>query len=344
MSNLLFNNALKRVSQKTPPIWFMRQAGRYHSHYQNLKKDHSFEDLCKNPELAARTALGPIEDFDFDVSILFSDILFPLEALGMSLKYNPGPVFGKFIDHSNFNELKEVEEAILDLNFQSEALKITRDILPKNKSLIGFVGGPWTVASYGTGMNKGISFEGNFRNNFIHKLLTKKIIPLLKRNIQLQISSGAEIVMIFDTDAARIGNSKDFYAYSDLIYNDLIKPFDGRVGFFAKHPFEYNFFIETINSNEDKTLSGIGFDHTFEISHWLRKTKRGFVQGNFNQEILTKSLDEVKRELDKYIEPILNLNLSERAGWVCGLGHGILKTTPEENVSYFIKTIRENFK
>ena len=65
---------------------------------------------------------------------------------------------------------------------------------------------------------------------------------------------------------------------------------------------------------------------------------------NFNQEILTRSLDEVKRELDKYMEPILNLNLSERAGWVCGLGHGILKTTPEENVSYFIKTIRENFK
>ena len=98
MSNLLFRNALKRVSQKTPPIWFMRQAGRYHTHYQNLKKNYSFEDLCKNPELAAQTALGPIEDFDFDVSILFSDILFPLEALGMSLKYNPGPVFGKFID------------------------------------------------------------------------------------------------------------------------------------------------------------------------------------------------------------------------------------------------------
>jgi len=267
-----------------------------------------------------------------------------LEALGMSLKYNPGPVFGKFIDHSNFNELKGVEEAILDLNFQSEALKITRDILPKNKSLIGFVGGPWTVASYGTGMNKGISYEGNFRNDFIYKLLTEKIIPLLKKNIELQISSGAEIVMIFDTDAARIGNSKDFYAYSDIVYNNLIKPFDGSVGFFAKHPFEYNFFIEAINSNEDKTLSGIGFDHTFEISHWLRKTKRGFVQGNFNQEILTRSLDEVKRELDKYMEPILNLNLSERAGWVCGLGHGILKTTPEENVSYFIKTIRENFK
>ena len=305
MSNLLFNNALKRVSQKTPPIWFMRQAGRYHSHYQNLKKDHSFEDLCKNPELAALTALGPIKDFDFDVSILFSDILFPLEALGMDLKYNPGPVFSKFIDHSNFNELKKVEDAILDLNFQSEALKITREILPKNKSLIGFVGGPWTVSSYGTGMNKGINFEGNFRNDFIYKLLTMKIIPLLKKNIEMQISSGAEIVMIFDTDAARIGNSKDFYDYSDLIYNNLIKPFNNKVGFFAKHPFDYNFFIEKINSNEDKALSGIGFDHTFEISQCLRKIKKGFVQGNFNQEILTKSLDEVKRELDKYIEPII---------------------------------------
>ena len=281
MSNLLFNNALKRVSQKTPPIWFMRQAGRYH----NLKKDHSFEDLCKNPELAALTALGPIKDFDFDVSILFSDILFPLEALGMDLKYNPGPVFSKFIDHSNFNELKKVEDAILDLNFQSEALKITREILPKNKSLIGFVGGPWTVSSYGTGMNKGINFEGNFRNDFIYKLLTMKIIPLLKKNIEMQISSGAEIVMIFDTDAARIGNSKDFYDYSDLIYNNLIKPFNNKVGFFAKHPFDYNFFIEKINSNEDKALSGIGFDHTFEISQCLRKIKKGFVQGHFNQEI-----------------------------------------------------------
>mgnify|MGYP001204629548 FL=1 len=344
MSNLLFNNALNRIPQKTPPIWFMRQAGRYHSHYQNLKINNSFEDLCKNPKLAAQTALGPIEDFDFDVSILFSDILFPLEALGMDLKYNPGPVFSKFIDHSNFDELKKVEEAIIDLSFQGDALRITRDILPKNKSLIGFVGGPWTVTSYGTGMNKGVKYKGNFKNDFIFKLLTLKIIPLLKKNIELQISSGAEIVMIFDTDASRIGNSEDFYIYSKLVYDNLIKPFDCKVGFFAKHPFDYNFFIENINSEANKTLSGIGFDHTFEISDWLKKTNRGFVQGNFSQDILTKPLDDVKRALDKYIEPILNLELSDRAGWVCGLGHGILKTTPEENVSYFIKTIRENFK
>ena len=73
----------------------MRQAGRYHSHYQQLKEKYSFEELCKVPELAAEVACGPVEEFDFDVSILFSDILFPLDYLGMSLKFNPGPIFEK---------------------------------------------------------------------------------------------------------------------------------------------------------------------------------------------------------------------------------------------------------
>ena len=83
--NKKFMNLLDGKPQSTPPIWFMRQAGRYHSHYQNLRKTHSFEDLCKTPELAAEVACGPMADFDYDVSILFSDILFPLELLGLQL-------------------------------------------------------------------------------------------------------------------------------------------------------------------------------------------------------------------------------------------------------------------
>jgi uroporphyrinogen decarboxylase len=73
------------------PVWMMRQAGRYHRHYQGLRARHSFVDLCKQPELAAETAMGPIRDFDFDAAILFSDLLFPLEALGMGLSYDPAP-------------------------------------------------------------------------------------------------------------------------------------------------------------------------------------------------------------------------------------------------------------
>ena len=95
LRNLRFHNALARTPQITPPIWLMRQAGRYHRHYQNLRRQHSFMDLCKRPELAAQVALGPVQDFDFDTAILFSDLLFPLEALGMGLQYTDrGPELG----------------------------------------------------------------------------------------------------------------------------------------------------------------------------------------------------------------------------------------------------------
>src|SRR4030081_3165052 len=88
-------NALARRGQSVPPIWLMRQAGRYHRHYQALRQKHSFMDLCKRPEPAAEVALGPVLDFDFDAAILFSDLLFPLEALGMGLEYTDrGPRLG----------------------------------------------------------------------------------------------------------------------------------------------------------------------------------------------------------------------------------------------------------
>src|SRR6266542_7138749 len=92
VGNRRFQNALVRRGQATPPIWMMRQAGRYHSHYRALRQKYSFMDLCKQPELATEVALGPVLDFDFDAAILFSDLLFPLEALGMGLEYtDQGP-------------------------------------------------------------------------------------------------------------------------------------------------------------------------------------------------------------------------------------------------------------
>ena len=87
-----FQNALRGIPQAVPPVWMMRQAGRYHRHYQELRKKHSFVDLCRIPELAAEAARGPVADFDFDLAILFSDLLFPLEALGLSPAVPGGPV------------------------------------------------------------------------------------------------------------------------------------------------------------------------------------------------------------------------------------------------------------
>ena len=104
MANQRFVNAIRLKEQNIPPIWFMRQAGRYHSHYQNLKKKYSFEELCKTPELAAEVAVGPVNEFDFDIAILFSDILFILEALGMDLKFDPGPILSQELNHDNWKK------------------------------------------------------------------------------------------------------------------------------------------------------------------------------------------------------------------------------------------------
>ena len=97
----------------------MRQAGRYHKHYQSLRQKHSFMELCKDPKLAAQVALGPVLDFDFDVAILFSDLLFPLEALGMGLTYpDSGPQLDWNLTSENFGKLKSIDQALPGLEFQ----------------------------------------------------------------------------------------------------------------------------------------------------------------------------------------------------------------------------------
>ena len=91
MTETALTAALARRNTGRPPVWFMRQAGRYHSHYQGLKRQVDFITLCKDPLWAAETAMGPVHDFNFDAAILFSDLLFPLEVMGMGLRYDPGP-------------------------------------------------------------------------------------------------------------------------------------------------------------------------------------------------------------------------------------------------------------
>src|SRR5438477_5308836 len=131
-----FQNALARRAQATPPIWLMRQAGRYHKHYQALRARHSFMDLCKQPELAAEVALGPVLDFDFDAAILFSDLLFPLEAFGMGLEYtDQGPRLEWKLDPKSVSSLRPVDEAWPHLLFQGEAMRATRERLPPDRSL-----------------------------------------------------------------------------------------------------------------------------------------------------------------------------------------------------------------
>ena len=229
MSNNLFTNCLNKVEQSTPPIWFMRQAGRYHKHYQKLKEKYTFEELCKIPELASEVACGPIKEFDFDVSILFSDILFPLEGLGLPLKFNPGPIFGDFINKDNFQKYTNIDQAIEHMKFQKEAIKITREQLPKSKSLIGFVGGLWTLLRFAVD-KKNKFFEPQ---NFHFEFLENTLLPLIKKNIQLQLDAGVEIVMIFDSGLGDLNSVLFMDKYVNLI-QDLSNSFPHKIGYYCK--------------------------------------------------------------------------------------------------------------
>ena len=339
MPNTKFLNSLNRTPQKGPPVWFMRQAGRYHDHYQALKKDHTFEELCKNPLLAAETAMGPINEFDFDVAILFSDILFPLEALGMDLSYNPGPQFGLHLNEENANSLLVNQNPISFMNFQGEAIERTIERLPKEKSFIGFVGGPWTLISYACNINKD-SRQINL-NNFQIGLLDNVILPLLKENIKLQLNAGAEVVMIFDSAAHQL-DEEDLNIYLEKTFNSLAKEFPNKVGYYAKDGINY----ETIIAKQDDheiDLAGMGLDSNIDIRDYFKKTTNGFVQGNFSEHFLTLPHEEFLPKLDMFINKMSDLTPEDRAGWVCGLGHGVLKTTPQENVKEFVRRIREAF-
>ena len=119
--NKRFHRSLQKKEQEVPPIWMMLQAGRYHKHYQKLKKKYTFEQLCRNPELACEVTLGPILDFDFDAAILFSDILFPLDYLGMKLSFSPGPVFQNNLTHLMLKQYN-IDEFDDYIQFQYQSL------------------------------------------------------------------------------------------------------------------------------------------------------------------------------------------------------------------------------
>lgn len=339
MPNKKFKNALERKSQACPPIWLMRQAGRYHDHYQSLKKNYTFEELCKKPRLAAETAMGPINEFDFDVAILFSDILFPLEALGMDLSYNPGPQFGLHLDEENAGSLLTNQNPIDFMDFQGEAIERTIERLPEEKSLIGFVGGPWTLIAYACNVNKDLSDISI--SNFQVGLLENVILPLLKENIKLQLNAGAEIVMIFDSAAHQLAD-EDFKIYLDKTFNELAKEFPNKVGYYAKDGINYDIIIDKKNQ-EGIALAGMGLDSSIDLKDYFNQTGNGFIQGNFSENFLTLPYEQFLPKLEDFINHMADLRPDDRLGWVCGLGHGVLKTTPQENVKAFVTKIRENF-
>jgi uroporphyrinogen decarboxylase len=335
-----FRRALAGEPQDVPPIWLMRQAGRYHRPYQELREKYRFDDLCRQPELAAEVAMGPVRDFDFDAAILFSDLLFPLEALGMSLSYDDGPPkLDGPLDARRIARFRTLEEALPRLRFQAEAIRLTRRSLPAEKGLIGFVGGPWTLFVYAMEGTHAGAMRVAKSSWQLYRQFAARMVPLVKANIAQQIEAGADVVMVLDTAA---GDLPPAYFDRDVAPGliDLARAFPERLGYYAKaaHPSLYTAAMAAA------PWGGLGVDSRWDLAAVLAQPgRRGFVQGNFDPAWLFLPHDDLVAAIAQFLAPIRALDADRRRGWICGLGHGVLPGTPEAAVRTFVTSVREAF-
>jgi uroporphyrinogen decarboxylase len=342
----LFNDRLKNSDNKTQvPVWFMRQAGRYHSHYQNIKKNSDFMSMCKNPKLACEITMGPIQDFNFDAAILFSDLLFPLEQLGLGLTYAPGPILEfKLETLADLKRCKLVQDSLSYYNFQKEATKLLRAELPKSKSLLGFVGAPWTLYTYAvegshagnlTSSKKGF-YDGRFKG------FCEMLIPELLTEMSLQAEGGADAICLFDTAVGEL-TFPDFKEFILPVLRQVTSEFKKlhptkKIVYYSKLTH-----LNYLQEIQDKNIDVLGIDWRMDLVQALKVLGNDYmIQGNFDPSYLHYEWPLVEKKLEQFWAPLKSsgVNLDR---WICGLGHGVLQQTPEENVRKTVEYVHRHF-
>ncbi len=341
----IFDKRKKINNQSQVPVWFMRQAGRYHDHYQNLKKTHSFMELCKTPELACETTMGPIREFDFDAAILFSDLLFPLEQLGMDLVYNPGPKLGFKLETTD--DLKRLNKNADPsfFKFQADACKLLRKTLDPNITLLGFVGAPFTLYAY--------AVEGSHAGSLVssktglydgrYESFCELLIPNVIEEMKLQAENGADAVCIFDTAVGELTLS-DFKRFAvpkiKLMTSEFKKSYPNTPIIY----YSRNTHINHLQLLEDDHIDVLGVDWRHNLSEALQTfSKDYYIQGNFDPCWLHLSWEDCEQKLKEFHRDLVTADI-DMSRWICGLGHGVLQHTPQDNVRKTVEYIHQHFR
>ena len=342
----LFQKTIRRENTGRPPVWLMRQAGRYHAHYQGFRKRYSFIDLCKIPEVACQVTLGPVNEFGFDAGILFSDLLFPLEVMGMGLKYNEGPQLDWHLEKkSDLSKLQSGAHLAQGMSFQAEAMRQIRAALPKDKGLLGFVGGPLTLFFYAaSGSHKGdlkSAREGMHDGRYAG--FCELLLDMLAENMALQARAGADTVAILDTCAGEV----DSQTYRTLVVPTLRKLIDRFHTLCPGYPVTYyskKTGPDYWQSLDGLAISAMGIDWNQNLATSLKLLgERYAVQGNIDPDWLFLSPHDLESRLREVWGEVKALPAKYRQGWIAGLGHGVLPETPESNVHLYMKLQKEIF-
>ena len=317
-------------------IWFMRQAGRYLPEFREIRlKNPDFIKLCLNSDLSSEISLQPIKRFDLDSAIIFSDILMVPFALGQNVEFNTnkGPLL------QNFNLKKFLENKkksfTQKLTPVYKAIEITRKKLDKKKSLIGFIGAPWTLLIYMLNIKKNIDEidYNKFENNKLEiDLILNKLNEHLCIHIENQVNAGVDIIQIFDSWAGLLkSNDLSYYCF---------KPNMRIVNFCKKKKIPVICFPKGINKNykEFNTVvkpDGLNLDYNID-PYWAKKNLLGVtIQGGLDPKVLLSSEKEIQENTRKY------LDIFKDIPYIFNLGHGLLPETDPVKVGNLVKFYRE---
>lgn len=319
------------------PVWIMRQAGRYLPEYRAIRKTVDFLTLTKTPELAAEVTLQPTRRFALDAAILFSDIMTPVEGMGVSLDFSPGPVVTNPIrDAARIEELRvpNPEESV---PFVLETVRAVVGALPKDVPLIGFAGAPFTLFCYlveGRG-SKTFSTAKSFlfaEPEASHQLL-EKLADTMALYLGAQAAAGARALMIFDSWAGLLGPEqyRRFALPAVARVIEALKPLDVPLIYFPNQGATLLEDVATVD------IDVVGVDWRLPLSK-VRSLlgSRIAVQGNLDPAALFAPDDELKSQIDSVLA-----EAGGQPGHVFNLGHGIERTTNPDAVALLVDYVHE---
>lgn len=328
----------KKIIQ--PPIWFMRQAGRYLPEYRQVReKAGSFWNLCFTPELAAEVTLQPLRRFSFDAAIIFSDILIIPHALGQQVSFMPdhGPVLEK-IDMPSILKSWQDQSYLSKLNPTLEALQLVKQNLGNHQALIGFSGAPWTLATYMLNARKSHQFDSVLtllaeQRHEVEELLSC-LVDVVAIYLIEQLKSGAEVVKIFDSWAGVVPKAdrvKLLLVPLRQIVAQVRSAFpDAPIIYFGREIAD--FYPEILTEIPNITLA---FDQ-FVTPSLIRDEFQSKVpvQGNLDPALLVAGGVELEIAVHNLLETL------GQGPYVFNLGHGILPQTPINHVEYVINLVK----
>ena len=333
--------ALAGETQKSPPIWMMRQAGRYLPEYRATRAQAGdFLSLCYNSELAAEVTLQPIRKYGFDAAILFADILLLPQALGADLWFvtGEGPRLSTITQPDDFAKLKSIDDIHETLSPVYETVKILSKELPSETTLIGFAGAPWTVATYMIA-GRGTPDQGPAHALKAENLpLFESIIDLLTAStieyLSCQINAGAEVVKIFDSWAGSL-KGDDFEKYALEPAKRITRAINERhpgvpiIGFPREAGDKYVGFAKATG------VDCVAVDNSVS-AEWVAKHVQtdGCVQGNLKSSHMVTGGQALVDETRQIVEAL------NKGPHIFNLGHGITPDADPDNVHLMIETVR----